>query len=270
MFVIYYLIAMCVFSGINACLLSCFYRRPLNSFFTAFFFSIVLADFGHLFLALSTTIEGAIVANKVCYLGSCFLPLLLFLLICRLCSFNIPKWVKLMLFAYSTLVFALSCTVGFSDIFYESVRYVVLNGFGSYMPTYGPGHILWNILLYSYVIANIVVIVLAERQKRNVSYRTLFAIATLAFFSIGLFIVARYMENDTLLMPLVYLVDELVLLYICALVKMHDVMNTVLESLEAENTAAYLAFSPNGLYLGCNDIATKFFPELLVVWIPLL
>ena len=263
MFVIYYLIAMCVFSGINACLLSCFYRRPLNSFFTAFFFSIVLADFGHLFLALSTTIEGAIVANKVCYLGSCFLPLLLFLLICRLCSFNIPRWVKLVLFAYSTLVFALSCTVGFSDIFYESVRYVVLNGFGSYMPTYGPGHILWNILLYSYVIANIVVIVLAERQKRNVSYRTLFAIATLAFFSIGLFIVARYMENDTLLMPLVYLIDELVLLYICALVKMHDVMNTVLESLEAENTAAYLAFSPKGLYLGCNDIATKFFPELL-------
>ena len=230
MFVIYYLIAMCVFSGINACLLTCFYRRPLNSFFTAFFFSIVLADFGHLFLALSTTIEGAIVANKVCYLGSCFLPLLLFLLICRLCSFNIPRWLKLILFAYSTLVFALSCTVGFSDIFYESVRYVVLNGLGSYMPTYGPGHVLWNILLYSYVVANIVVIVLAEKQKRNVSYRTLFAIAILAFFSIGLFVVARYMENDTLLMPLVYLIDELVLLYICALVKMHDVMNTVLES----------------------------------------
>ena len=263
MFVIYYLIAMCVFSGINACLLSCFYRRPLNTFFTAFFFSIVLADFGHLFLALSTTIEGAIVANKVCYLGSCFLPLLLFLLICRLCSFNVPRWVKLILFAYSTLVFALSCTVGFSDIFYESVRYVVLNGLGSYMPTYGPGHVLWNILLYSYVIANIVVIVLAEKQKRNVSYRTLFAIAILAVFSIGLFIMARYMENDTLLMPLVYLIDELVLLYICALVKMHDVMNTVLESLEAENTAAYLAFSPKGLYLGCNDIATRFFPELL-------
>ena len=152
MFVIYYLIAMCVVSGINACLLSYFYRRPLNSFFTAFFFSIVLADFGYLFLALSTTIEGAIVANKVCYLGACFLPLFLFLLSCRLCSFNVPRWLKLFLFLYSALVFALSCTVGFSDVFYESVRYVVLNGFGSYMPTYGPGHVLWDILLYFYVI----------------------------------------------------------------------------------------------------------------------
>ena len=263
MFVIYYLIAMCVFAGVNACLLSCLYRRPLNSYFTAVFFSIVLADFGHLFLALSTTIEGAIVANKACYLGSCFLPLLLFLLICRLCTFEVPRWVKLFLFAYSSLVFGLSCTVGFSDIFYESVRYVVLNGTGSYIPTYGPAHVLWNILLYSYVIANIVVIVVAAKKKRNVSYKTLIAIATLAFVSIGLFIVARYMENDTLLMPLVYLLDELVLLYICALVKMHDVMNSVLESLEAENTAAYLAFSPKGVYLGCNDIATKFFPDLL-------
>ena len=263
MFVIYYLIAMCVFSGVNACLLSCFYRRPLNTYFTAFFFSIVLADFGHLFLALSTTIEGAVVANKVCYLGSCFLPLFLFLLICRLCSFKIANWVKLLLFMYSTLVFVLSCTVGFSDIFYESVRYVMLNGFGSYMPTYGPAHILWDLLLYSYVIADIVVIVVAAKKKRNASYKTLIAIAALSVVSIGAFVVARYMENDTLIMPLVYLIDEFVLLYICALVKMHDVMNSVLESLEAENTAAYLAFSPKGHYLGCNDIATKFFPELL-------
>ena len=263
MFVIYYLIAMCIFAGVNACLLSCFYRRPLNTYFTAFFFSIVLADFGHLFLALSTTIEGAVVANKVCYLGSCFLPLFLFLLICRLCSFKIANWVKLLLFMYSTLVFVLSCTVGFSDIFYESVRYVMLNGFGSYMPTYGPAHILWDLLLYSYVIADIVVIVVAAKKKRNASYKTLIAIAALSVVSIGAFVVARYMENDTLIMPLVYLIDEFVLLYICALVKMHDVMNSVLESLEAENTAAYLAFSPKGHYLGCNDIATKFFPELL-------
>ena len=263
MFVIYYLIAMCVFSGINACLLSYFYRRPLNTYFTAFFFSIVLADFGYLFLALSTTIEGAIVANKVCYLGACFLPLFLFLLICRLCSFNLSRWIKLALFLYSALVFALSCTVGFSDVFYESVRYVVLNGFGSYLPTYGPGHVLWNILLYFYMVANVVVIIVAAKKKRNVSYKTLIAIAGLAFVSIGAFILARNLENDTLLMPFVYLIDELVLLYICALVKMHDVMNSVLESLEAENTAAYLAFSPKGLYLGCNDIASRYFPELL-------
>ena len=263
MFVIYYLIAMCVVSGINAGLLSYFYRRPLNSFFTAFFFSIVLADFGYLFLALSTTIEGAIVANKVCYLGACFLPLFLFLLICRLCSFNVPRWLKLFLFFYSALVFALSCTVGFSDVFYESVRYVVLNGFGSYMPTYGPGHVLWDILLYFYGIANVVIVVVAAKKKRNVSYKTLVAIASLSFVSIGSFILTRYLENDTLLMPLVYLIDELVLLYVCALVKMHDVMNSVLESLEAENTAAYLAFSPKGCYLGCNDIAGRYFPELL-------
>ena len=263
MFVIYYLIAMCLFSGVNACLLSYFYRRPLNTYFTAFFFSIVLADFGYLFLALSTTIEGAIVANKVCYLGACFLPLFLFLLICRLCSFDLSRWVKLLMFLYSAFVFALSCTVGFSDVFYESVRYVVLNGFGSYLPTYGPGHVLWDFLLYFYMVANVVVIIVAAKKKRNVSYKTLIAIAGLAFVSIGAFILARNMENDTLLMPFVYLIDELVLLYICALVKMHDVMNSVLESLEAENTAAYLAFSSKGLYLGCNDIASRYFPELL-------
>jgi response regulator RpfG family c-di-GMP phosphodiesterase len=36
----------------------------------------------------------------------------------------------------------------------------------------------------------------------------------------------------------------------------------MLESLEAENQNAFVAFSDKGIYLGCNDIAYKFFPEL--------
>ena len=79
--IIAYLIAMCAISVVNACILSFFYRRRLNSYFTAIFFAIIVANFGHLFVALSQTLEGVIVANKVCYLGACFLPMFVFFVV---------------------------------------------------------------------------------------------------------------------------------------------------------------------------------------------
>ena len=261
--IIAYLIAMCAISVVNACILSFFYRRRLNSYFTAIFFAIIVANFGHLFVALSQTLEGVIVANKVCYLGACFLPMFVFFVVLRLCNFNFPIWGKILLGMVNAVLFGLSCTVGESDIYYESVRYVVSSGVGSYVATYGPAHVLWDIMLVGYTCATVAIIVYAGVNERNVSYKNLIALAVLEFITIAAFIVSRQIENDMLIMPLVYVLNEVVLLYVCVQIKMYDISNSVLESLEAENICAYVAFSTKGSYLGCNDIATKFFPDLL-------
>lgn len=254
---------MCVLAAVNACVLSFFYRRQLNSYFTAVFFSVVVANFGYLFLALSTSLEGAIIANKMCYLGSCFLPMFLFFAILRLCNFNFPTAAKLGLGLFSFVVFGLSCTVGYSDIYYKSIQFVVSDGIGDYIAEFGPAHVLWNILLVGYAFINIVVIVYAAKKKSNVSYKNLTALALIVLLTISSFLFARVLACDTLVMPIVYILDEFALLYVCVQVKMYDITNSVLESLEAENICAYVAFSPRGYYLGCNDIAMKYFPELV-------
>lgn len=260
--VINYLIAMCVIAVLNACVLSVLYRKRLNYFFTGVFYFIVVANFGHLFLALSTTLEGAVIANKACYLGSCFLPMFIFFTIMRLCNFRFPKLGKVLLVLFSVVVFALSCTVGYSDIYYKSISYVSRSGVGSYVVEYGPAHVLWNILLIGYAVADIVAIVVVSIKKCNVSYKNLIALAFLMFISLVSFVIMRNMDNDMILMPLVYIIDEIVLLYICVQIKMYDISNSVMDVLEAENVCAYLAFSLKGRFLGCNKIAMEYFPEL--------
>lgn len=260
--IITYLIVMCLVAMANLCLLSMFYRRQVNLYFLAVFCFIAVANFGHLLLAISTTLEGAIIANKVCYLGSCFLPLFEYFVVVRLCKFKFPGWCKAGLTAVSLAVFVLSCTIGYSDIYYSSVEYVTLYGVGCYKATFGITHILWNIVLGGYTVLNILTIAYAAKKKLNVSYTTLLAISLLCVISIGSFVVSRVLDNDTLVMPGVYVIDEFILLFICLRVKMYDISTIVLESLSAENNCAFVAFSASGMYLGCNDIALQYFPEL--------
>ncbi|WP_407443718.1 HD domain-containing phosphohydrolase [Fibrobacter sp.] len=260
--IISYLILMCVLSVLNLCILSLFYQRRVNLYFLAVFGFIIVANFGHLLLALSSTLEGVIFANKVCYLGSCFLPLFEYFVIVRLCKFKFPKWGKAFLTMVSLTIFGLSCTIGYSDIYYESVEFINLYGVGGYRPTYGPMHELWVVMLGGYAILNILTIVYAAKKRLNVSYKTLLAITMLCFITVASFVISCTFNNDTLVMPVVYIIDEFILLFICVRVKMYDISSSVLDSLVAENTCAFVAFSVKGVYLGCNDVALKFFAEL--------
>ena len=52
---------------------------------------IVVVNFGYLLLSLSKTVEFALFANKVAYLGSVYLCMCMFLTIVRLCGFKYKK-----------------------------------------------------------------------------------------------------------------------------------------------------------------------------------
>ena len=53
--------------------------------------SICVVNLGYLLLSLSKTVEIALVANKIAYLGQVFVPLCKFMIISRLCGFNYKK-----------------------------------------------------------------------------------------------------------------------------------------------------------------------------------
>lgn len=260
--VVFYLLAMCLISFANACILSFVYRCQINNYFTAVFYCAAVANFGFLSLALSTTLEGALFSNRLCYLGSCFVPLFLFFGIVRICKFDFPRWANVLLVLFCAFVFALSSTMGISDIYYKSVKFVMINGVGGYEAEYGPAHVLWNVFLSVFVVANIAAIFYAVKVKRNVSFKNLMALAILEFLTVVLFVITREMGTDTLVIPLIYVLDELFLFYVCLQFKMYDISNNVITAIEAENVCAFVAASPAGLYLGCNDIALRYFPEL--------
>ena len=260
--VISFLVLMCVVSFLNLFALVLLYRKQLNFYFASVFASVLVANVGYLAGALAESAETVIIATKACYLGSVFLPMFEFFIIVRICRFRFPDWAKLLLGLLSTSVLLLSCTIGHSDIYYKSVTYMHMYGVGYCACEYGPWHFMWNLVLVGYTLANIVVIAYAARTRINVSYKNLIAVALMTLISIISFIISREVGSDTMVVPLVYVIDEFILFFVCLRVRMNDISDSVLESLDEENRNAYVAFSDKGIYLGCNDIAYKYFPEL--------
>ncbi len=257
-----YLTLMFVLSAVNLAVLSLRYQNQRNNYVYYVFYAILVTNFGHWLLGFSESVEGAVIANKVNYLGASFLPMFMFFALLQICKISIPKWLYIAQIIFSFGICALSMTVGYFPAYYETVEYVVRGGVGNYRATYGWGHAIFNAFLVGYVLLDLWIVIRAILRQKMVSLKNITAMIVGEIATIFSFFIARAWDCDMLVMPCVYVFDQILLLYICNNVKWYDITACVIESIEAESSFAYLSFSVDGSYLGANRIAMDFFPEL--------
>lgn len=259
---IYYLLAALIISFINIGLLMLINSKRTTSFYTAMFYVMTIQLAGHYFLARSTTVEEALLANKIAYVGAVYVPLLFFLGELTICNIKVSKTLRIVLFLISSVIYGFAATAGYSDIFYKSITLVQRNGMTDFIPVFGPTHVLFNIMLFIYLISGIVVLVYSLLKKKNFSYRNLWGLAAIGFISIGSFFIFRELGCDMLAMPAIYLAVEAIMLCIIHRIGRYDIEGTIRDTLEYQNENAYLSLATDKTYLGCNDIAYHFFPIL--------
>ena len=249
-------------SIVNFAVFLVLFRKQKNNYMFFTFVAIVVSCFGHWLLGFSQSVDGAILSNKINYLGSAFLPMLMFFTLAEVCRLRIHPVLRTLLITFSCFVLFLSFTVGYSGIYYKTVEFVVQSGAGNYVATYGWGHDVFNVMIILYAVLAIGVSVSACRMRRFVSLKNILVMFLLELISVSSFFISRQMENDMLCMPFVYLADQVFLLYISLNVKWYDIARSVMQSLEKDNGNAFVSFTSEGEYLGCNEIALKFFPKL--------
>lgn len=259
---IYYQLAALIISFANICLLMVVNSKRTTSYFTSMFYVMTIQLAGHLFLSLSSNIEEALLANKIAYVGAVFVPALFFLGELTICNIKVTKPLRIAIFSFSSVILGFAFTAGYSDIFYKSVTLVQHNGVTDFIPVFGPTHILFNIMLFIYLISGVCVLVYSLLKKKNFSYRNLQALAAIGFLSIGSFFIFRELGCDMMAMPAIYIAVEFIMLCIIHRIGMYDIEGTIRDTLEYQNENAYLSVSKNRSYIGCNDIASHYFPVL--------
>ncbi|MBQ9767244.1 MAG: hypothetical protein IJW37_04015, partial [Lachnospiraceae bacterium] len=112
-------------------------RKVANAFIL---FSVLLTinSFGHYMISVSDTVETAIWANKIMYVGGCYLPFVIFLVVTRLCNISVNRYFKYGLLGYATIVLGFVMTIGHNGWYYKSVELVQENGFNYLIKEYGP------------------------------------------------------------------------------------------------------------------------------------
>ena len=121
-----------------------------DPWFLLLFSSVFIVNTGYLVLSLSRTVEAALWANRLAYLGSVFLPLSMLMIILNTCKLKYPKCLPVILLGIGIAVFLIAASPGILDIYYKDVSLTVINGSAVLEKVYGPWHCIYLFYLLAY------------------------------------------------------------------------------------------------------------------------
>lgn len=176
------------------------------------FSSILVVNIGYLNLSLSGTLAGALMANRVSYLGSALLPLSLIMIILNVCKLKRRRWLNVLLCCFSAFVFLVAASPGILDIYYTSVQLHQVNGATVLVKEYGPWHNLYLVYLLSYVAIMVFCILRANLCKRLTSPMYGFILLAAVLANFGVWLLEQFVKMEFEMLSISYVVSGLFLL----------------------------------------------------------
>lgn len=186
--------------------------KKKSTWFLLLFASIFVVNIGYLTLSISTDINEALLANRISYLGSVFLPMSMLMLILDECNFNYKKWVPILLTCIGIPVFLIAASPGYLDIYYKSVSLVTQNGFTTLVKEYGPLHSIYLYYLVGYFLSMIAIIAYSTVKKKiNSTYKCMILFIAV-FINIGIWLLEQLVHIEFEMLSLSYIASEMFLL----------------------------------------------------------
>ena len=231
---------------------------------TLIFSMIPIAILGNVLTARSSTLEEAILANKITYFGGTYLLLMITLSILNLCDIILPRPVRFAMFVASTFAYFGALTVGEKTWFYRSCEFVKEGGDGRLVnKVYGPLHTVYVLLVMLYFAIGLTALVYSYLRKKRVPNKIillLFIPETVAIFT---FYGGRAIITDRIeFLPIAYVFAQIMYLIIIHQVCLYDITDSGIDSIVQRGDKGFLSFDFKRHYLGCNETALAVFPEL--------
>lgn len=236
--------------------------KKVNYYFMIMSIVLAIANGGYLAIALSNDIGGAILGNKICYLGGCFVPVVTLFLLCTICNYSVPVWLRIVLYSYSFLVYLMVLSIGYSDIYYAEAHLEEYNGVTVLAHTYGVGHIFFYVIMYGYMVAQIGVVLYSVLKKNAVSQKNIWASALMVSMTILVYAVGRQINSVIEVVPVAYVIDSWIVLYMYRSGIMYNIEDNIATSFGKQENSGYIMFDKKRRYLGSNEFAKEIFPEL--------
>ena len=190
------------------------WEKKKTKHMTMLFASVAVANIGYFLQSVSSTLNGALWANRVSYLGSAYLILLMLLIIMDVCQVERKPWMKGALITVSTAAFLLAASGGWNSLYYKAVDVVEINGMTRLVKEYGPLHTLYPVYLLSYFAMMVSVICYAAKNRKLASPKYAVFLACVVLLNIGVWAVEQVIDVDFEFLSVSYIVAEVMLLLI--------------------------------------------------------
>ncbi len=237
-------------------------KHQRNTNFVLMFTIGIVVSIGYYFLSMATTKEEVYLATKLVYLDGTFLIFFWTLGICQICNIKMNKWAGILLLLINTEMMVSVYTVGKTGWHYKDV--VIHNELGyTYLTKeYGPHHSIYLLFMVIEMIIPFVIVVFSVLRRRKSSwlYTLLLGIGQAA--TILAYFIERAVNLKFELMPFGVIVCQIMLLIILKRMADFDVAENGFFALSSINEQGYVILDYGKRFVGCDDVARKFFPEL--------
>ncbi len=198
--------------------------KMYNQRLVALFSCVAAANCGYLFISLSNTVTGAMMANRLSYMGSAYSIMVLLMIIMDVCHANKKKWVGYLLLGISTAAFLLAASGDWFGLYYKAVGIETVNGVTKLVKVYGPLHTLYPLYLLSYFAAMVFVIIQAARKKKLASPKYAAFLVLISLTNLIVWGVEQVIDIDFEFLSVSYIFTEVMLLAIYSMLQDYDII----------------------------------------------
>ena len=214
----------------------CRFAPKKELWFLLLFVSVFVVNLGYFALAISETLEEAMLANRIAYLGSVFLPLCMLMIIMNVCTIRPGKVTMAVLVTISVLVFLLAASGGYLPWYYREVSLEHVGGVATLKKVYGPLHKLYFVYLFAYFGTMVGVIIYAQQKEKAVPQKYAAILAVLALWNIAVWFVEQLIDWEFEFLSVSYIVTELLLLLLYGMVQEYGALERPQTKKEPEDT----------------------------------
>ena len=199
-------------------------EKKKEIYFTALFACVAAINGGYFLQAISRTLTGAMMANRLSYLGAAYSVLVILLIIMDVCRIRRTRWLTTLLVGISTAAFLLAASGNLLGLYYEAVSIKTVNGMTKLVKDYGPLHILYPVYLLSYFAAMVMVIIRAGRKGTLSSPKYAVFLTAVALTNLIVWGVEQVIDVDFEFLSVSYIATEIMLLAIYSMLQDYGIV----------------------------------------------
>lgn len=237
------------------------WHKHFSVHFTLIFCLIPVSNLGYVLLLDADNITEALMANKVIYIGGCFLQPIIMMCVFSLCHVRYNRWVRTAILLLSSAVYVSVLTNERTGLFYAGVGMTKTNGIVHIDKDYGPMHHVFVATIVLYFVLSLAAMGYGFFRKKDVSNRTIYLLLLVETVSVASYFLRGFTEPYEL-MPLAYVLAQILFLIIIHRVCLYDITDTGIDSLVQTGDTGFVSFDFGFRYLGSNETAKHIMPEL--------
>ena len=262
--VLYYYYAMLIASIIVAIIYAFIFHKHFDANFTLMAVLVPICNLSAVMLGMSTTIDEAMVALKLSYIGGCYVLLVAVFLVFNICGIEIKPWMRGASILLSSIVYLSTLSIGYFDIFYKGVPTLSFAYGASYITDkeYAFMHTIFYVLVVIYYLAIVAAIVYSFFKKKQVPRVILILVSISVTIAMVGFFGGRMVNNKFELLPLTYTIGLVLYVVIAARLRLYDASDSVTDSLVEKGDTGFVSFDSKMRYLGSNETAKSIIPEI--------